>query len=159
LRDRFDLSIDDLRSEHKGLAAQLRARETDGFVPVCGLKGNAVLGDGITVSHAYVSDILWRDHPEAFAIEMDSSMDRVFPKGCLVLVDPQLSAMNGSIVLAETLTTEGPQLIVRRIHFGSTMALLSAESHDCSFEDIVVDARELSIKGTVFWYQAPRELA
>ena len=157
LRDRFGLSVDDLRSEHKGLAAQLRTREAEGFVPVHRL-GESTASENAAATRTYVSDVLWQEHPEAFAIEMDSSMSRVLPKGCLAFVDPRIKPATGSIVLAEVPAADGSGLMVRRLHLGSTKALLSAESYEGESEDVVVDTNQLEIRGTVFWYQSSGEL-
>lgn len=159
LRNRFSLTVDDLRSEHKGLAAQLHGRGM-GSTGLAGLGPHAVdSGASISPTRSYVSDILWQDHPEAFAVEMDSSMSRVLPAGCLAFVDPQITPANGAIVLAEIVTEGGSELKVRRLHLGSTKALLSAESYEADAEDIVVDTDQLHVRGTVFWYQPSGELA
>ena len=106
----------------------------------------------------YVSDILWREHPDAYAIEMDSSMSRVLPAGWRAVVAPQIQPTNGAIVLAEVMLGGKAEMAVRRLHLGSTKALLSAESYEADQEDIVVDVEQLDIRGTVFWYQASGEL-
>jgi SOS-response transcriptional repressor LexA len=85
-------------------------------------------------------------------------MSRVLPAGYLAFVDPQIQPTNGAIVLAKVMLGDKVELAVRRLHLGSTKALLSAESYEADQEDIVVDMEQLDIRGTVFWYQASGEL-
>ena len=158
LREHYGLSMDDLRSEYKGLAAQLHAHMDAGSTSVHPQVEGAAPAEASLAAVPYVSDILWREHPGAYAIEMDSSMSRVLPAGCLAFVDPQIQPTNGAIVLAKVMLGDKAELAVRRLHLGSTKALLSAESYEADQEDIVVDVEQLDIRGTVFWYQAPGEL-
>lgn len=158
LREHYGLSMDDLRSEYKGLAAQLHSHMVAGSTEVHPQAEGAAPARASLAAVPYVSDILWREHPDAYAIEMDSSMSRVLPASCLAFVDPQIQPANGAIVLAKVMLGDKAELAVRRLHLGSTKALLSAESYEADQEDIVVDMEQLDIRGTVFWYQASGEL-
>ena len=157
LRDYFDLTLDDLRSESNGLAAKMRISE-DGepkSLAVHRLQSLEIIPN----SHAYIDARLIHKHPHAFAIEMDNSMSRVLPEHCHVFVDPNLPVSSGSLILARARPDSAETFLIRRLHLGSSKAMLSAESIDGSLADIIMNREELILMGTVFWYQASCELS
>lgn len=83
-------------------------------------------------------------------------MNRVVHNGDHVLVDPDMTPKNGSIVVAET---ENYQAIMRRWYRGSSTLMLVADSYE-NFEDMVFTADDgpVRVLGVVFWYQAPKEM-
>ncbi len=149
--ERYNLTADDLKSETRGLAAQLRHQMTIG--------SSAWPTQGTDKQVFYHADAVWQRHPKAFAIEMDSSMTRVLPVGSLAIVDPETPASSGSLIAADVPCEEGTTLVVRRMQRGSNKTLLSAESYEDCPEDLVINNDDLEIRGTVVWYQPPRELA
>lgn len=149
LRHRFSLSIDDLRSETNGLAAkQARAQGASGYSP-----------NGFSVEIPMMAQSLLQRHPHAFTHIANESMTRVIPMGCRVLIDPDMQERSGSIVLVELLDGTNQQLELRRIHLGTTKALLSAESYEGVFDDVVIDYNQIAIKGVAFWFQPCDELS
>ncbi len=155
LRKHFGLTLDDLRSESNGLAAQIRMAS---IMPNTVIVYTPHSFEVLSSSHAIIDEYLSLRHPHAFAVEMDDSMDRVMPRRCHALVDPDLPARTGSIVYASIDGNSTHIHVVRRLHLGSIMAMLSAESHRKDIEDIVVERHNLRIEGTVFWYQAAKEM-
>ena len=151
--ERFGLTSDDLKSETRGLSSQLKSWDASDAPERRGSNGSAA------ASAPYHADAVWQRHPHAFAIEMDSSMTRILPEGSLAIVDPDTPASSGSLVAAAVPGEGGSMLVVRRMQCGSTKTLLSAESYESHLDDLVIDNADLDIRGTVVWYQPPRELA
>lgn len=96
---------------------------------------------------ASVPECMMERHPNAYYVEADGDcMDKVFPSGCLVLVDPDSEPQNGSIA---AVSINGGACIVRRMYRGSNALLLVADSHR-QYEDIVVsNERDVKVYGTV----------
>ena len=63
LREHYGLSMDDLRSEYKGLAAQLHSHMVAGSTEVHPQVEGAAPAEASLAAVPYVSDILWREHP------------------------------------------------------------------------------------------------
>ena len=156
LRDYFDLSLDDLRSESNGLAAKMRIEGNSGpkTIAVHRLETLEIIPD----RRAYIASRLIHRHPGAFAVEMDDSMTRVLPEHCHAFVDPDLPASSGSLVLTEVREDSSQMFLVRRLHLGSSKAMLSTDSTESGPSDIIINRSDLTLRGTVFWYQAPCEM-
>ncbi len=153
LRERFSLSVDDLRSESCGLAAKARLKSegdnAPAFIPLMGSPDSQQIELPATVL---------RNHPNALAYRMpDASMSRVLPAGCDAIIDPDATPCVASVVLADVPGAASP--VLRRMHAGSTKALLSTDSYERHYEDVVVDLDDLELRGVMVWYQAPTELA
>lgn len=174
--EHFCLTEDDLRSERQGLAARLpkkTAESASGYATVplvaaddleCMASLSNLEEQEDSLPRIPVPDILWTNHPHAFALEIDSSsMNRVLPEGCRVIVDPMLTPTSGTIVLAR-LEPQGENAdgdstpALRRLHLGSSTALLSSETYGAPDKDVVTPSAGLDILGTVVWYQPPEEL-
>lgn len=98
-------------------------------------------------------------HPRAYFLEVEGDcMDRVYPEGCLILVDPDREPQNGSIA---AVSIDGADYVMRRLLRTSNTMVLAPESFNPEHEDIVITAasgKTVELAGTVVWYQAPREL-
>lgn len=98
-------------------------------------------------------------HPRAYFLEVEGDcMDKVYPEGCLILVDPDREPANGSIA---AVSIDGADYVMRRLLRTSNTMVLAPESFNPEHEDIVITAsggRTVELAGTVVWYQAPREL-
>lgn len=95
-------------------------------------------------------------HPGCFALRVEGDcMDRRYPDGCHVLVDPSLGPRNGSAVVAEF---EDGRSLLRTYMRGSSTLLLTADSFS-EHEDIVVTPEDPPVRtvGTVVWFQAGEE--
>lgn len=99
------------------------------------------------------------NHPHAYFLEVEGDcMDRVYPEGCYILVDPDRAPADGSIA---AVSLDGTEYVMRRLHMGATSMMLSPESNNPEHADIVVqqgDGRTVSLVGTVVWYQAKKEM-
>lgn len=98
-------------------------------------------------------------HPNAYFLEVEGDcMDKVYPEGCLILVDPDRMPSDGSIA---AVTIDGTDYVMRRLHKGATSMMLSPESTNPEHKDILItqgDGRTVSLVGTVVWYQPAKEM-
>lgn len=167
----FNISEDDLVSDHYGLAAKEHGRYAmpDGAMPVVpssatvplltiGRVHAGAMTDEEEVAHRVeVPASVCDNHPRAFALEVEGDcMDRVIPEGSHVLVDPDREPGNGSIAVVET---EAYRAVMRRWYRGSSTLMLTADSH-AEQEDMVFGPEDgpVRVVGTVVWWQAPREM-
>ena len=174
LREAFHLSVDDLRSESAGLAAQLRG-DVSNVSPIHPLKVTAGRRATVplrTLGRVHAGDVsdeeevsdevevptsVLEGHPHAFALVVEGDcMDRVVPEGYHVLVDPDVEPHNGSVVVAEL---EPGRAVMRRWLKGQDTLVLSADSHS-RHEDIVVTLEDAPVRvvGTVVWAQTAEEM-
>lgn len=100
-----------------------------------------------------------KNHPNAYFLEVEGDcMNKVYPEGCLILVDPDRMPADGSIA---AVSIDGTDYVMRRLHRGASSMMLSPESTNPEHKDIVItqeDGRTVSLVGTVVWYQPVKEL-
>lgn len=97
-------------------------------------------------------------HPGGFCVRADGEcMNNRYPSDSVLFVDPNMQPFDGCAVLAET---QDFQSIVRKYSRGASALMLSPDSHDCEFEDIIVRADDapIMLKGVVVWYQAEKDV-
>lgn len=98
-------------------------------------------------------------HPRAYFLEVEGDcMDKVYPEGCLILVDPDREPQNGSIA---AVSIDGADYVMRRLLRTSNTMVLAPESFNPDHEDIVITAssgKTVELAGTVVWYQPAREM-
>lgn len=95
-------------------------------------------------------------HPNAFALRVEGDcMDRRYPEGCHIMVDPDVEPSNGSAVVAEF---EDGRSVLRNYLRGTSTLMLTADSH-ADHDDIVVTADDAPVRtlGVVVWFQADSE--
>lgn len=92
-------------------------------------------------------------YPDAFLLRVEGNcMDRVIPEGPHVVVAPHKVPTNGSIVVIRDDTYEA---IMRRYYKGSSALMLSPDSYEEEYQDIIVhDGQEITLIGVVVWWQA-----
>lgn len=103
-----------------------------------------------------VPETVARNHPDAFMLRVDGDcMDRSYPEGCLVMVDPSLEPWNGCAVVAEPAPGES---VLRRYMRGQSSLMLVADSFN-EYEDMVFtgETADVRLVGTVVWFQAACE--
>lgn len=101
---------------------------------------------------------VWRDHPRGYFLKAKGQqMNRLYPEGSLILVDPDVEPSSGSIAVARV---DGGDFIVRRLYKGSSVLVLSPDSWEAGYEDIVIagDDHTVEFVGSVVWFQASGEL-
>lgn len=173
LRDYFNLTIDDLRSESAGLAAQLTDSALvlphGALTPVASPPAYAPLLGRVHAGDAQEPDVLDDEiplpanvlagHPHAYFLQVEGQcMSKVYPEGCFILIDPDKPPTNGSIAVV---SIDGADYVMRRLYRGATTLVLSPDSWEDGFEDTVItadDDRSVEFHGTVIWFQASKEM-
>ena len=98
-------------------------------------------------------------HPNSYFLRVEGDcMNNVYPAGCHILVDPDIEPTNGSIAVV---SINGEDYVMRRLFRGANLIVLSPDSTNSAYDDIVInnsDDYEVNFVGTVVWFQAAREL-
>jgi repressor LexA len=98
-------------------------------------------------------------HPSSYFLQVEGNcMSRVYPEGCHILIDPEQEPQNGSIAVV---SIDGADYVMRRLYRGATTLVLSPDSWDDGFEDIVIkdtDEHTVEFHGTVVWFQSSKEM-
>lgn len=168
--DFYGIAYDDLMSEDHGYYAQthhltdapsgaLAARiPMPAYAPLYGRvhAGDVEEPDVLEFSVPIPHEVL-DHHKNGYFLEVEGDcMSRVYPPGSMVFIDPDLPPQSGSIAVVD-LGVEG--YIMRRLYIGASVLVLSPESYNEKWEDIIVkDDMEARLVGTVVWYQAPEEM-
>lgn len=99
------------------------------------------------------------NHPSAYFLQVEGQcMSKVYPEGCYILIDPDQEPKNGSIAVV---SIDGSDYVMRRMYRGATTLVLSPDSWEGGFQDIVItdeDDRTVEFHGTVVWFQSSREM-
>lgn len=157
LSEIFGMTVSELLGEDAPGAGMREPVGRSGMVPMRRLgkthAGNAVEeipDDGVVEVPAGVAG----RHPHAFMLDVDGDcMDRAYPPGCVVMVDPDMEPWNGCAVVAETQPGES---VMRRYMRGSNTLMLSPDSYE-EHDDLVFSGdscAEVRLVGVVVWYQA-----
>lgn len=97
-------------------------------------------------------------HANAYFLEVEGDcMNKVYPEGCHILIDPDKEPRSGSIAVV---SIDGSDYIMRRILIGANTLVLSPDSTNQKWSDIVISGNDHTVEmvGTVVWYQPSREL-
>ena len=172
--DYFNLSEDDILSENYGLAAKeygdfpgiSNARPAVGMAmglaPRLGKVHAGVLAQPDVCDEATMVSIpqfLVDEDPDCFVVSSEGDcMDKVLSVGSDLVVSRKKQPRDNSIVMA---SVDGCDYIVRRLRMTANTMILSPESHNPDYEDIIIrrdSEHSLEIPGVITWYQAPREM-
>lgn len=166
----FDLTEDDLLSDSNGLAAKEHGRIPDGAIRPCASEsayapllgrvhaGKAqepdVLQDAVPVPYEII-----KRHPQGYFLQVEGDcMDNVYPEGCYILIDPEQRPSNGSIAVV---SIDGADYVMRRLYRGANTLILSPDSHNAEYVDMVFAAtteHTVEFHGTVVWFQSSKEM-
>ena len=83
-------------------------------------------------------------------------MDKVYPEGCYILIDPDREPQNGSIAVV---SIDGADYVMRRMLRTANTIVLSPESWNPVHEDVIITAdsdHTVELVGTVVWFQASK---
>lgn len=104
-------------------------------------------------------EMVLESHPRAYFLIVEGNcMSKIYPEGCLILVDPDITPSNGSIAVV---SIDSEDYIIRRIFKGAHSMILSPDSWEDKWEDIIItdsDDHTVELAGTVVWFQASTEL-
>lgn len=98
-------------------------------------------------------------HPRGYFLEVEGGcMSRVYPEGCRIYIDPAQQPRNGSVAVV---SIDGADYVMRRLYNTGRTVVLSPDSWDDCYEDIVItleDGRTVEYVGTVVWFQPAEEM-
>lgn len=102
---------------------------------------------------------VWERHRDGYFLQVEGQcMSRVYPEGSYILIDPARRPANGSIAVV---SIDGADYVMRRLYRGANVLVLSPDSFDDCYTDIVVDdpaAHTVEFVGTVVWFQPSAEM-
>lgn len=162
----FGVSISDIVDGPKGNALPPNSRPATGMAmglaPRLGRVHAGVLAEPDVFDDAAmvrVPQFLLDADPDSFVVSSEGDcMDRVFSEGSDLVVSKRKEPQDKSIVLA---SIDGYDYIVRRLRLTANTLILSPESHNPAYEDIIISRdseHTVEIPGVVTWYQAPKEM-
>ena len=147
--EQLELSPDDILSSSAGLAAKEHGRVHAG--DAC---EPDIIDDRIPIPYEVRSA-----HPDGYFLEVEGNcMSRVYPEGCHIYIDPRQQPRNGSVAVV---SIDGADYVMRRLYTTGRTIVLSPDSWDDSYEDIVItgeDERTVEYVGTVVWFQPAEEM-
>lgn len=113
-----------------------------------------VLQDAIPVPYEII-----KRHPQGYFLQVEGDcMDNVYPEGCYILIDPEQRPSNGSIAVV---SIDGADYVMRRLYRGANTLILSPDSHNAEYEDMIFAAtteHTVEFHGTVVWFQSSKEM-
>lgn len=102
---------------------------------------------------------VYERHRNGYFLKVEGQcMSKVYPEGCFILVDPSVAPSNGSIAVV---SIDGADYVMRRLYRGANTMILSPDSWEDGFEDIIVsdgDGHTVEFHGSVVWFQASEEM-
>lgn len=113
-----------------------------------------VLQDAVPVPYEII-----KRHPQGYFLQVEGDcMDNVYPEGCYILIDPEQRPSNGSIAVV---SIDGADYVMRRLYRGANTLILSPDSHNAEYVDMVFGAateHTVEFHGTVVWFQSSKEM-
>ena len=101
---------------------------------------------------------VWERHRDGYFLQVEGPcMSKIYPEGSYILIDPMQRPTNGSIAVV---SIDGADYVMRRLYKGSSVLVLSPDSWEAGYEDIVIagDDHTVEFVGSVVWFQASGEL-
>lgn len=102
---------------------------------------------------------VWTQHKDGYFLQVEGQcMSKVYPEGSYILIDPHKQPSNGSIAVV---SIDGADYVMRKMYKGASVIVLSPDSWDDGFEDIVIsdaDSHTVEFVGSVVWFQASKEI-
>lgn len=169
----FGIEPEDIKSERYGLASQLSgcapAMPDGAMLPSDARPAYAPLLGRVHAGDACEPDVIddripipyevREAHPRGYFLEVEGGcMSRVYPEGCHIYIDPAQQPRNGSVAVV---SIDGADYVMRRLYNTGRTVVLSPDSWDDCYEDIVItveDGRTVEYVGTVVWFQPAEEM-
>jgi len=164
----YGITVDDLVSDQFGLWAQQHGgmpasakKPTTPRKAYAPLLGRVHAGDAqepcILDKEVPIPFEVWEGHKHGYFLEVEGNcMSRVYPEGCRIFIDPDMSPSDGSIAVVRI---DGGEYVMRRLRIGSSTIMLSPESWESGWEDIIPkDGQIVEMVGTVVWFQPAEEM-
>ena len=158
LADLYKVSTDFMLGS--GFADRSAVLVSDMTLPVFGRIAAGTPREALASSDSthWVSPCLVDKHPHAFWLTVSgNSMNRLFPDGSLVLIDPDAETRNGDVGVV---FVNGDDATLKRVYFEGSSVRLHPESYDPEYRDRVIDSTDpdapsVRIIGKVVSYTAP----
>lgn len=158
LADLYKVSTDFMLGS--GFADRSAVLVSDMTLPVFGRIAAGTPREALASSDSthWVSPGLADKHPHAFWLTVSgNSMNRLFPDGSLVLIDPDAETRNGDVAVV---FVNGDDATLKRVYFEGSSVRLHPESYDPEYRDRVIDSTDpdapsVRIIGKVVSYTAP----
>lgn len=96
-------------------------------------------------------------HSDGYLLHVQGDcMNRVYPEGCRVLVDPDMDPHPGCAVAA---MIDGGEVVMRRYYRGADTLMLVADSLTGDYDDLVYkgDMGDVRLLGVICWFQAEKD--
>lgn len=96
-------------------------------------------------------------HQDGYLLHVQGDcMNRVYPDGCRVLVDPAMDPRPGCAVAA---MVDGGDVVLRRYYRGADTLMLVADSLTGEYDDMVFkgDMADVRLLGVICWFQAEKD--
>lgn len=170
ISEMFGVSTEKLLNE-KPLSAQEQPEAPAGAIPYVGTSATVPLVSLGTI-HAgepieaiencktvEVPRAVAEAHPSAFLLQVvGNCMNRRYPEGCFVLVDPNLQPRNGQAVAVQI---DSDEVVLRTYSKGASTLMLTADSYDGEYEDLIFTGnslQEVKLLGLIVWFQAAADV-
>ncbi|WP_329933247.1 XRE family transcriptional regulator [Slackia isoflavoniconvertens] len=101
---------------------------------------------------------VWERHRDGYFLQVEGQcMSKIYPEGSYILIDPMQRPTNDSIAVV---SIDGADYVMRRLYKGSSVLVLSPDSWEEGYDDIVIagDDHTVEFVGSVVWFQASGEL-
>ena len=170
----FGIDPEDIKSSRFGLAGSERIRASASLPPnAIPVRGTSAMVPVRVLGSTHAGERMDEDesdyevefpegvverHPGCFALKVEGDcMDRRYPEGCMVLVDPAMEPRNGLAVVAEF---DDGRSLLRTYMRGSSTLMLTADSFS-EYDDIIVTQDDPPVRtvGVVVWYQSSEEVS
>lgn len=127
------------------------------------LLGRVHAGDAqdpdIIEDHIPIPHEVFKRHRNGYFLQVEGNcMSRVYPEGCHICIDPDLQPRNGSVAVV---SIDGTDYVMRRLYSTGQTVILSPDSWEDVYEDIIItagDERTVEYVGTVVWFQPSEEM-
>ena len=159
----FGVSVSEIVSDNQNIpdgAISQSAPTKHAYLPLLGRvhAGDAQEPDVIDAKIPVPYEV-WERHQDGYFLEVEGScMSKVYPEGSHILVDPMKPPVNGSIAVVKLNDND---YIMRRMYKGANTLILSPESWEEGYTDIVItqsDETTVELAGTVVWFQPKEEM-
>lgn len=79
---------------------------------------------------------VWERHRDGYFLQVEGQcMSKIYPEGSYILIDPMQRPTNGSIAVV---SIDGADYVMCRLYKGSSVLVLSPDSWEAGYEDIVI---------------------
>lgn len=99
-----------------------------------------------------------KHHDGAFMLKVQGNcMNKRYPEGCHVLIDPHMEPTNGDAV---AVMIDNENVLLRTYYKGNSALMLCADSYEDKYDDIIFDEdnyHEVTLVGVVCWFQAYKQ--